>query len=319
MKIQFKKTFLLTAVLLFSVSLYSQNTTDARLELNPRTPGSSLIIDNKIGYRPANTIPQRSMLLNPIAPKKEFSSVDINIQQQKKKKKSVGLGILLSALLPGAGEFYGESYLKAGIFFAAEVLAWGTLFYFNGKGDAKTEEFQAYADKYWDVRTYARWLKNGPFRDNGQINPDEPDKNVLREQIIVCERVNFSHTMPEYGSQQFYELIGKYQNFQPGWTNLHNVPTYDPGSPYYYQNYHDPVFTAYAVERDEANDFYKYAKVGPIVAIINHILSAADAAWVISDYNKKITLQTGFRMQNRISPYTYKIKQIPTFNVSLNF
>src|SRR2546426_12086950 len=42
------------------------------------------------------------------------------------KKKSPWLGALLSGLLPGAGEFYGKNYLKAGIFLGAEVLAWGT-------------------------------------------------------------------------------------------------------------------------------------------------------------------------------------------------
>lgn len=248
----------------------------------------------------------------------KFNAVDRNIQQTKKKK-SVGLGILLSALLPGAGEFYGEDYLKAGIFFGVELLAWGTYFYFDGKGNKKTEEFQSYADQYWDVRTYARWLKDEGFQNSSQINPDEPNRDILRQQIMDCERVNFSHTMPEYGSQQFYELIGKYQNFQAGWTNLAHRPLNDPGSPYYYETYHDPVFTNYAKERQKANDFYDYAKIGPVTAIVNHILSAADAAWVISSFNKKVKVETGFRIQNRFSPYTYKYEQIPTFNMAVSF
>lgn len=244
-------------------------------------------------------------------------SIDMNFQLQKKKK-SVGLGVLLSALIPGAGEFYGEDYLKAGIFFGVELLAWGTYFYFDSKGDNQTEEFQSYADQYWDVHTYARWLKDEGFQESGGINPDEPNRDILREQIMVCERANFSHTMPEYESQQFYELIGKYQNFQAGWTNLANRPTKSAG-PYWYETYHDPVFTNYAADRQQANDYYDYAKIGPITAMVNHILSAADAAWVISTYNSKIKLQTGFRIENRVSPYTYKIEQFPTFNMSVTF
>jgi hypothetical protein len=319
MKISISKPVLVIAFLMFSGVLYSQFSSDQVLRLNESKSG--LAIEDKFSLKQEalNTAPQRSLFMYPVSPKMEFSSFDMNFQQQKKKKKSVGLGVLLSALVPGAGEFYGENYLKAGIFFAIELLAWGTYFYFDNKGDTKTEEYQAYADQYWDVRTYARWLKDGPFRDNGQINPDEPDKDVLREQIMVCERANFSHTMPEYYSQQYYELIGKYQNFQAGWTNLNNAPAYDPGSPYYFETYHDPVFTAYAEERQTANDFYDYAKIGPITAIVNHILSAADAAWVISAYNKNLKVQTGFRIQNRVSPYTYDVKQIPTFNLSVNF
>lgn len=321
MKISFSKPVFAAALLFCTGMLLSQVITDPELRLSTRNTCKPLVIEDKIVSQDlsTNTIPQRDLFLTPLYSKAEFTSLDINYQQQKKKKKSVGLGVLLSALVPGAGEFYGEDYLKAGIFFAVELLAWGTYFYFDNKGDNKTEEYQAYADQYWDVRTYARWLKNGPFRDNGGIDPDEPDKDVLREQIMVCERSNFSHTMPEYNSQQYYELIGKYQNFQAGWVNLNNAPAYDPGSPYYFETYHDPIFTAYAEERQTANDFYDYAKIGPITAIINHVLSAADAAWVISAYNDKIKVQTGFRIQNRLSPYSNDIKQIPTFNLSVNF
>jgi len=258
---------------------------------------------------------QEALSLN--SEKSIFSGAEDNLQV-KKKKKSVGLGVLLSALIPGAGEFYGENYLKAGIFFGVEILAWATFAYFESKGNKKEDEYQAYADQYWDVRTYARWLKNEGFSESGGINPDEPNRDILREQIMVCERANFSHTMPEYESQQYYELIGKYQNFQAGWINLQHVPTKAAG-PYNYQTYRDPVFTNYAADRQKANDFFDYAKIGPITAIVNHILSAADAAWVISTYNSKIKVETGFRMQNRVSPYTYQIKQFPTFNVAVSF
>lgn len=306
--------------LLFSAAVFSQTGFDTKLSLSgDNVKNTSQVRENLLPSENfKSTVPLKSSLLNlSSGVNNYFKAADENFQV-KKKKKSVGLGVLLSALLPGAGEFYGENYLKAGIFFGIEVLAWATFAYFESKGNKKQDEYIAYADQYWDVRTYARWLKNEGFNESGGINPDEPNRDVLREQIMVCERANFSHTMPEYGSQQYYELIGKYQNFQAGWTNLTHIPTKDPG-PYNYQTYRDPVFTNYAVERQKANDFFDYAKIGPITAIVNHVLSAADAAWVISSYNNKLKLQTGFRMQNRVSPYTYQIKQIPTFNVALSF
>jgi hypothetical protein len=318
----------LAALIMFICFLFCGNNTNAQLTQEKKLSLKDapefhklLIVDKTINYnRPDYS--SRDLLLTDDQKYhgSSFSreSMDLNYQQQKKKKKSVGLGILLSALLPGSGEFYGEDYLKAGIFFGIELLAWGTYFYFDNKGDTQTEDFQNYADTYWDVRTYASWLVDEGFPESGGINPDEPNRDILREQIMVCERANFSHTMPEYESQQFYELIGKYQNFQAGWTNLSNRPTRGQG-PYWYETYHDPVFTNYAVERQKANDFYDYAKIGPITAMVNHILSAADAAWVISTYNKKIKLQTGFRIQNRVSPYTLDVKQIPTFNMSVLF
>ncbi|MBE2226176.1 MAG: hypothetical protein IAE93_02495 [Ignavibacteria bacterium] len=310
---------LYVSMLVLSSAVNAQDITLQKLSISSNN-SRGLIIEDKINSAAENNT---TPLLNTqdLSAKyfieNRFQAAEDNMQV-KKKQKSVGLGVLLSAIIPGAGELYGGNYLKAGIFFGIEVLAWATFAYFTGKGNTKQDEYQAYADENWDVRTYARWLKNEGFSESSGINPDEPNRDILREQIMVCERANFSHTMPEYGSQQYYELIGKYQNFQAGWKNLTHVPTKAAG-PYNYQTYRDPVFTNYAADRQKANDFFDYAKVGPITAIVNHILSAADAAWVISTYNNKIKLETGFRMQNRVSPYTYQIKQFPTFNVAVSF
>jgi len=307
------------SLFIFSSGIFAQDISIKKLSISENN-NRGLIIEDKISAAKDNNIlaPQKLHDLSAqYFSENKFQSAEDNMQV-KKKKKSVGLGVLLSAIIPGAGELYGGNYLKAGIFFGVEVLAWATFAYFTSKGNKEQDEYQAYADQYWDVRTYARWLKNEGFNESSGINPDEPNRDVLREQIMVCERANFSHTMPEYESQQYYELIGKYQNFQAGWTNLQNVPTKAAG-PYNYQTYRDPIFTNYAAERQQANDFFDYAKIGPITAIVNHILSAADAAWVISTYNNKIKVETGFRMQNRISPYTYQLKQFPTFNVAVSF
>ncbi len=316
MKTTFLKQALFIAIVFCSGILYSQNITDSKLKLNESRSG--LITEDKILTTESalNTVPQRNLLLNPAAPEKDFSSFDINYQQQKKKK-SIGLGILLSALVPGAGEFYGENYLKAGIFFAVELLAWGTYFYFDGKGNNKTEEFEKFANENWDVRRYARWL-NDEFQQS--IDWQQQDLQELRNQIIASERtLNFSHTLPEYYSQQYYELIGKYQTYMGGWADAESGFGNWQVTRQNYETYHTEMFKSYAIERQKANDFYDYAKIGPITAIVNHILSAADAAWVISTFNQKLKVQTGFRMQNRVSPYTYEIKQIPTFNLSVNF
>ena len=307
-----------TLLTFLSLSVYTQNRVSEKLCLKDKSQNGLFNLETKIRTDNPVKFNSSQLFLNEskISAENKFRAAEENLQV--KKKKSVGLGVLLSALLPGAGEFYGESYLKAAIFLGVEALCWGTYLYFNNKGNNQEESYQNYANTYWSVRTYAAWLKNEGFSQANGINPDEPDLNILREQIMVCERANFSHTLPEYGSQQYYELIGKYQNFQAGWTNLEHTPTKDPG-PYNYQTYRDPIFLNYADERQKANDFFDYAKIGPITAIVNHILSAADAAWVISTYNSKIKVETGFRMMNRVSPYTYDVKQIPTFNVAVNF
>ncbi len=156
------------------------------------------------------------------------------------------------------------------------------------------------------------------FTVSSVINPNEPNKDILRQEIIQCEAQNFTHTLPDFGSQQYYELIGKYQNFQAGWTNLAHVPTKSPG-PYNYETYRDPVFVNYAVERQKANDYYDYAKTGIIVVVLNHILSAGDAAWTVAMFNQKVKVETGFEIKRYTSPFTLETGNLPSFNMKVTF
>jgi hypothetical protein len=254
---------------------------------------------------------------------KNYSSSDnkvrnlkLDITQKTKKKKSIALGTIMSAIIPGAGEFYGESYLKAGIFFGVELLAWGTFTYFTIKGDDKTEEFQNFADQHWSVRRYAQWLVD---EWEASINPQEPNIEVLWAQVNAAEQTEgFSHTLPAFGTQQYYELIGKYQPYVAGWEDAYVNGAWQITQ----ENYHDfqtNMFKSYAIDRQDANDQYDIAKIGPITAILNHILSAADAAWTISTYNKKIEVETGFRMDTYRSLYTNKLEMVPTFNMRVSF
>jgi hypothetical protein len=323
-----KRTLIITAVLMSicSSSVFSQQLISDKLSLkNDRNESASLKLNpffmGKVNV-PSNQF-VRSGILNDAVSEKKYSMLNIaqvkdNVSPPVTKEKSVWLGIGLSALLPGAGEFYGKSYVKAAVFFGVELLSWGAYAYYQVKGDNQTNKFQDYADKYWSVRQYAQWLVSEGFPDAGGINPNEPDIGVLRQQIMVCERSNFSHTLPEYNSQQFYELIGKYQNFQAGWTNLAHIPTRQQG-PYWFETYKDPVFVNYADERQKANDYYNYAKTGVIVVVLNHILSAADAAWTVTMFNKQIKMETGFEIKRYQSPFTLQVGNLPTFNMKVTF
>ncbi|MFI5145411.1 MAG: hypothetical protein ACHQJ4_07420 [Ignavibacteria bacterium] len=235
------------------------------------------------------------------------------------RSKSVLLGIALSAVLPGAGEFYAKDYIKSAIFLGIEIAAWTTYAIYQHKGNTQTATFQNYANQYWNVRTYAQWLINMGFPGNSVINPNEPNLETLRSEINSCESQNFSHTLPDYGTQQFYELIGKYQNFQAGWTNLSNIPNNDPNSPYYYEKYHDPIFVNYAYNRQQANNYFNDATTVSWIVLLNHILSAGDAAWSVVTFNKKLDIQTGFRIGTYLSPVTYKVETQPVFNMQVNF
>lgn len=236
-------------------------------------------------------------------------------------EKSPVIGGVLSAIVPGAGEFYSKSYLKAGIFLAVEAGLWIGYAAFQNKGNTQTDSYQAYADANWSVRKYAQWLHDKVTGGSG-INPNEPDLNTLRSQINVVEAANFSHQLPTYGSQQYYELIGKYQNFVTGWgdADIANIlGTVDYTNPNSYVNVKTGMFNSYAYDRQQANNYFDTSTRFITGVIINHVLSSADAVWSVHMFNSNLKVKTGLRIEERFGGQFMQKYSLPTANISVQF
>jgi len=216
-------------------------------------------------------------------------------------RKSVWLAAGLSLVLPGAGEFYAESYWKSVAFFAAEVAAWVVAYVHDKKGDRQTDAFQNFADQHWDVFRYAEYAEVNLAPSTENFNWRKPGtegrppwERVDWAELNRMERAigatgpgrYYSHTLPMYGDQQYYELIGKYQQYNQGWSDA--LPQYLYGDPV------TPNFQFYSGEREKANDFYSIATTAATIALLNHVLSAVDAAWSVSTYNS-VHAQVGMR------------------------
>lgn len=215
-------------------------------------------------------------------------------------RKSPFLAAGLSLLVPGAGEFYTGHYWEAAAFLAADVAAWALAYSYDKRGDRQTDYFQDYANKNWSVVRYGQYAQDNlvPLisdpnsRNFNWLIPGTeglpPWQRVNWAQLNEMERAigsltgnegrYYSHTLPSYGEQQYYELIGKYQQFNQGWNGA--PPTYHYGDPV------APNFSFYSGERGKANSFYNTASTWVTVAIINHVVSAAYAALGAGWYNK---------------------------------
>ncbi len=229
-----------------------------------------------------------------------------------KKKPMVAAG--LSLILPGAGEFYSESYLKSAIFIAVEAAAIAVGLAYDKKGDDQTTFFQGYADQHWSAVRYAKWVSNPANTKNINSSIDPTKCNVLTTSGKVnwgeLNRLEtdlgsyFSHKLPYYGEQQYFELIGKYPQFNVGWDDFG-----DENTPFEYKadrNNLTKNFIYYSVERGKANDYYNIASKAVIVVFVNHIISALDAAWSAHSYNKNIELHTSLeKFQNGFTSYYY--------------
>jgi hypothetical protein len=236
-------------------------------------------------------------------------------------EKSPVLGAVLSGLVPGAGEFYAKSYIKAGIFLALEAGLWYGYINYQNKGDAQTEYYHTYADQNWNIHKYAQWIHD-KVTGGASVNPNEQDLNVLRSQLNAVESQNFSHTLPVFGTQQYYELIGKYQNFVAGWPDADITVINQNGGasdPNWYENYKTPIFISYSYDRQRANDYYDISTRFVMGVIVNHVLSAADAVWSVNMFNKKMEVKTGMRVEERYGGIFMEKYSLPTAKLTVQF
>lgn len=230
-------------------------------------------------------------------------------------KKSPMLAGLLSALIPGAGEFYAGSYYKSAIFFALEAGLVAVAVIYNQKGDDKTKEFENYADNVtetsgWSVVRYAQWINQYKGKDI-QINPNtnlKPWERVNWSELNKVEREikGFSHTLELHGKQQYYEMIGKYHQFSPGWWD------YKGGS----NNFEiSPSYAYYSSLRGDANNLYNVSTKAVVGIYVNHFLSALDAVWSAVSFNKDLAIN--FRVDAVQVSNNYDM--FPTVYLKYNF
>jgi len=221
-------------------------------------------------------------------------------------RKTPVLSGILSAIVPGAGQFYNEDYWIAGIFLAAEAALIYVGLTYDKKADDQTASFEKYADENWSVVDYAIWL-NTYEGANIAIDPDESKK--------PWERVNWSelnaaetgsHHLPPHGEQQYYELIGKYHQYSSGWDDFAGGANEDLIS---------PNFLFYSGERGKANDYFNIAGKAVIGIYINHLLSALEAVWGATRFNNDIALNVRVESVN----FANRIELVPTLNFRYSF
>ncbi len=231
-----------------------------------------------------------------------------------------------SAVVPGAGEYYAESYWRSAAFLGTEILLWVIYAVYDGKGDRQTGDFERYADLYWSVVRYAEWMET----HGGLLNPNPPPAGIVISNdanLPPWERVDwallnaweqhiggkvstgFSHRLPRRPDQQYYELIGKYLQYNMGWDD------WDPGRIDYLNSFSEK-FGYYRDMRGRANDLYSIARTAGYLVVANHLLSAIDAALAASGFNKSVHIEARLHPTPRSFNF---VEFVPTASVTISF
>ncbi len=263
----------------------------AQAQTGPAEPTGVLALDLRQGLDSARLHPERPLL---------FAG------ENGRQPKSVWLATGLSALVPGAGQYYTEAPLWRTILYGTvEVAGWTLFGVYSAKGEQATTDFETFADAHWDVTRYISWLSDNYDR----WTDAEVDKQAAREALGAIYRSNdpsldpwervdfdqlnkleravrggFSHTLPEHGEQQYYEQIGKYIQYRAGWDDHileGDTIIFNPSR--VTRNNRD-----YMDSRVEANDLLGYAGTALWVVALNHVVSAVDALLEARNYNVSI-------------------------------
>ncbi|MBN8704675.1 MAG: hypothetical protein J0L62_02285 [Bacteroidetes bacterium] len=220
---------------------------------------------------------------------------------------------IFSAVLPGAGEWYTESYKSAIGFFAAEVVFIGAYLYYDSEAISQEKAYQKVANdpiNGWSVRKYADYLIDLAQTSGAQdqkakdlaeslysrINSESDqtpgnrawwnELNALEREMVFeyGGRAKFSHVLPTYNSQQYYELIGKYNQFNPGWSDFTDASKMENPTPFY---------ISYRNMRTKANDMHNTAYTYLVLTVMNHSVSAINAAIQAHLHNQNLQLSLG--------------------------
>jgi hypothetical protein len=135
----------------------------------------------------------------------------INFAQNLKEYRSPRLAMLLSLLVPGLGQAYSRSYIKASAFGAAEVAAIGVAIYLNSVAKSKKKDAYDFADEHFDVKrieNYDTTLQNAFFKRDTSL--------IQGKDTIPLPYDRYFYNAAKNKETYYYESI-RGKEFTPGW------------------------------------------------------------------------------------------------------
>ena len=266
-----------------------------------------------------------SLLIN----KKEQISVD--------KKNPLVYG-LYSAIVPGMGQYIlNKKYpnkigkRKAFIFLGIEVLSWISVYSFKEKYHSQVSKYQNYADSDigWD---FERWIKEHndfmisyedvwsmgigesshsvEFYHNGTLTSTTSNQfNSLQGDIENYSGNNFygDFDIEVLKDQHFYENIGKYNEFFPGWSDSDEVSFTTTAQGYVTAR--SPIKNKYIESYNKAEQYSDYSEFAAVCIYFNHFVSMLDAFILARKFN-------GNLMATSSTIYDRNLTKIP---IGINF
>jgi hypothetical protein len=182
--------------------------------------------------------------------------------------------VLYSLLMPGVGGLTMGYTFRGVLLMAVEVAAWTGYFYYHDDGLEKRDEYEAFADQWWDMQ---KWLDDHPC----PTLPPVPPSRTLDEVEACGQATSGSGVWPGYvpyvskdeDKQHYYENIGKYDWYISGWAD------WDPSSNPYAED--TDLRDEYRAMRNESNEALDDANSFVWVSLATRVFSVAETAIIV--------------------------------------
>jgi hypothetical protein len=277
----------------------------------------------KFGFNPTRMQVAQAMS----QPQEETSSqpeMDVNAEP----RLVPGKATLLSAILPGAGQYYAKSPFWAAGFLALEIGAWAGVALYHSEGMDKEDQYIAYAEDHWiyggpdygneydSYFGYEYWAAStyGNYPDT----QDEWYDLTWSEKQQYLPSDGFTHELdPNDKDQQYYEMIGKYGQFAPGWDD-YTEENY-PFNEWRTNSKITPHRDYYLNLRKQSNDALDMSKNFTMVVLANHLISALHAGFTVSVHNRKLAKEQTIEGAFHLEPKKYKDEIVTMGGLTIRF
>ncbi len=172
-----------------------------------------------------------------------------------------------SLIIPGWGQYENGNKIKGILYVTAEIAGIYSYHTYYSAGSDKEIDYQNYADTYWYY---------------GRFSPsNDPDarcgSNLKTHEMPILRNSHGDMLVDENGyliplkDQHYYENISKYPEFVCGWDD------WDPNGPMADEDL-SPHKLTYVEMRTRSNELYRDAQIAGTLIMLNHLISAFDAA-----------------------------------------
>ena len=217
--------------------------------------------------------------------------------------------MLYSLIFPGLGQWHNKSPLwKIGLFSGVEAVSILSGMQWIKKADDIRVNYELFADDNWDLKTWVYNTLSTPIGNYADVHINGTHKLTLKLSGSLAEQFGtfvtsdslednahwvYSGEVTVLRDRDFYENIGKYDQFVGGWTDCYD----QSNNQQWFEVYKDvgdsietiittPSKEDYVSKRAESNDYLNMAKFAISAMMFNHVVSAMDAVWSTQNRNR---------------------------------